>query len=90
MARKNKDLPKPLALVFTITVILAIPLPFALYLGGIDWIISGSSAGLKEFAVSCLFGLLTLCGGLAVVIYKDHRAKSKRNPSKPTKNDASL
>ncbi|USR79944.1 MULTISPECIES: hypothetical protein [Arcanobacterium] len=87
MKRNNKVLPKPLALAFTITVILAIPLPFALYLGGIDWIISGSHAGLKEFVISYLVGLLVLCGGLAITIFKDRREKRNRKLHSPSQNN---
>ncbi|MCU9519732.1 hypothetical protein N7326_07610 [Corynebacterium sp. ES2794-CONJ1] len=70
-------LPKPLALVFTILVILAIPLPFALYLGGFEWMSSGSQAGSKEFVVSYVFGLLVLLGSLAAAVYRGRRNQEK-------------
>lgn len=71
------DLPKPLAFVMTVGIILALPLPFAAYLGGIDWLTSGSQAGLKEFTVSYFLGLALLCIGLGIVIFKDRKNKTK-------------
>ncbi|WP_341827490.1 hypothetical protein QEU97_09140 [Trueperella pyogenes] len=74
--KNHKDLPKPLALIMTVAIIMVLPLPFAVYLGGIDWLTAGSQAGLKEFIVSYLLGLAILCIGLGIVIFKDRRNKT--------------
>lgn len=74
--KHKKDLPKPLALVMTVVIIMVLPLPFAAYLGGIDWLIGGSQAGLKEFLVSYFLGLALLCISLGIVIFKDRRNKT--------------
>ncbi len=74
--KTRKELPKPLALVMTVAVLMILPLPFAAYLGGIDWLISDSQAGLKEFIVSYLLGLALLCISLGIVIFKDRRNKT--------------
>lgn len=77
--KNHKVLPKPLALVLTVVIIMVLPLPFAAFLGGIDWLTDGSHAGLKEFTVSYFFGLAILCISLGIVIFKDRRNKAKHN-----------
>ncbi|MDZ3745930.1 hypothetical protein QP228_008085 [Pseudoglutamicibacter cumminsii] len=52
MTKKKKrfDLPKPLSLAFTIAIFLVIPIPPAIYFGGVDWLTQGPQAGLKSFS----------------------------------------
>lgn len=71
--KRNIDIPRPLAFALTAIIVLLLPLPFALYLGGIDWITQGSQAGLKEFIAAYLLGLGILIVGLVVTIIKDRR-----------------
>lgn len=68
-------LSKPLGLIFTIFVVLFIPLPFALYLAGTEWIFSGSEGVPKEFVVSYLLGLALLLGSIILAIFRDRRKK---------------
>ncbi|MDD7384399.1 MAG: hypothetical protein SPI12_03595 [Actinomycetaceae bacterium] len=88
--KRNWDLPKPLALVFTIVVILAIPLPLALYFGGFDWITHGSHAGLKEFIFTYVFGLAVLCLSLGSVMWKEHREQKHQETETHELNDESV
>ncbi|XCB29129.1 hypothetical protein RQN30_07580 [Arcanobacterium hippocoleae] len=76
--KKYTDLPKPLAFVFTVIAVLVIPLPFAAYLGGIDWITQGSQAGLREFIVAYLLGLGLLIVGLGVAIFRGRKEKDDK------------
>ncbi|WP_216402521.1 hypothetical protein [Arcanobacterium phocae] len=73
--KKNWTLLKPLAYLLSVLIILAIPLPFGLYLAGIEWIFSGSDGVPKEFTISYVLGLVILCGSLAIVIVKDRWKK---------------
>lgn len=76
--RKKKGvLPRPLGLVFTILIILTVPLPFALYLAGTEWIFSGSQGVPKEFFASYFLGLALLLGSVIFAVIKDRRNKNR-------------
>lgn len=60
-----------LPLLITLCVLAAIPLPFALVLTGLEGLLHGSAAAIKEFLVSYFFGLFTLLAGLGWYLWKN-------------------
>lgn len=67
--RKEPGLLKALAV--TIALLAIVPLPFALYLGGVEWTLKGPRAAPKEFYASYLVGIITFVFGLACIWIKD-------------------
>ncbi|MDO4898471.1 MAG: hypothetical protein Q3965_04090 [Rothia sp. (in: high G+C Gram-positive bacteria)] len=62
---------KTIPLVVTVLVLLALPLPFAMVLSGVNLFTEGAAAASKEFLVSYLFGLATLLAGLGWYLWKE-------------------
>lgn len=61
MAReRNKEPGTIKSLVITILVLTLIPLPFALYMAGVQWIVEDWTQVPKDFIVTYLCGLLSL------------------------------
>lgn len=71
MANRKKEPGLVQSFLFTLVLLLLIPLPFALYLGGTEWIISGPAAVPKEFIASYVIGAVVLVGGLIINQYKN-------------------
>ena len=78
MTKKKKrfDLPKPLSLAFTIAIFLVIPIPPAVYFGGVDWLTQGPQAGLKEFLITYVLGLVVLLVSLGFTVFRGRKKKS--------------
>lgn len=51
---------------FTLGLFILVPLPFALYLGGTEWLLSGPAAVPKEFVASYVVGAVVFLGGLVI------------------------
>lgn len=51
---------------FTLVLFILVPLPFALYLGGTEWLLSGPAAVPKEFVASYVVGAVVFLGGLVI------------------------
>lgn len=75
MRNRNNEPSFLQALVVTILLFLLIPLPFALYLSGTEWIVSGWHGIPKEFIASYAVGAVVFIGGL---IYNQWCTKDKR------------
>lgn len=69
--KKNKEPSFLTSLIVTIVVFLLVPLPFALYLGGTEWIINGAHEVPKEFIASYVVGFVAFAGGLAIHRYRN-------------------
>lgn len=72
---KNKNLTST---VVTVLVLAVLPLPLALALTGVEGILHGSAAALKEFLVSYLFGLFTLLVGLGWFLWNNRDSKQQK------------
>ena len=77
--KKNKEPSFWTAFIVTIAVFLLVPLPFALYLGGTEWIINGAHEVPKEFIASYIVGFVVFAGGLVLQRFKDRNDKKDRN-----------
>lgn len=71
---QNRQPGKITSWVVTIAVILLVPLPFALYLGGVEWLTAGISEVPEEFIVTYLLGVILLLGGIIRIKIKDRHS----------------
>ncbi|MBP3223554.1 MAG: hypothetical protein J6M18_06490 [Actinomycetaceae bacterium] len=66
--KDNKDGSKVVGLVVLFLIIVLWPLPFALYMGGIEWLKNGFLAGKSEFLGFWILGVV----GFPLWFYIDH------------------
>lgn len=63
--KSSKNEPKKWkAFLISLLIFLLVPLPFALYLGGTEWLFNGEESVPKEFWVSYVLGFVVFIGGL--------------------------
>lgn len=83
MAGKHNKEPGTIkSLIVTIVVLALIPLPFALYMGGTQWITEGWTNVPKEFLVTYLCGLLFLLVPLIAIRVRNRDSSRHHRPQR--------
>lgn len=67
------------ALAVLVSIFVLAPLPFALYMGGVDWILDDSSTGMKECVVTYVIAFLAFAGPISVIVFKNRADREQQS-----------
>ena len=78
--KSSKNEPKKWkAFLISLLIFLLVPLPFALYLGGTEWLFNDKDSVPKEFWVSYVLGFVVFIGGLLWMQIKEWFHNDSKN-----------